>query len=74
MVVLCSKGQLVKALGMLKLHVTLPCHLQHVNDMWNGVDNVPEYRDPQAHSASEHNISFLPVAKHMPLFLFSGDL
>lgn len=39
-----------------------------------GVDNVPEYKDPQAHSASEHNIFFLPEAKHMPPSLFSGDL
>lgn len=38
------------------------------------VDNIPEYKDPQAHSASAHNISFLPVAKHMLLSLFSGDL
>lgn len=54
----------------------LLCHLYHVDNMCMpvSVDNIPEYKDPQARSASAHNKSFLPVAKHMPLSLFSGDL
>lgn len=57
-------------------YLLLPCHLHHTDTtcMPVSVDNVPEYKDPQAHSASEHNRSFLPGAKHMPPSLSSGDL
>lgn len=55
---------------------TMICRKKNDDNMYMpvNVDNIPEYKDPQAHSASEHNISSLPVAKHMPLSLFSGDL
>lgn len=66
-----------KVYGIITLNsLLLPCHLYHADNMCIpvSVDNVPECKDPQAHSASAHNKSFLPVAKHMPLSLFSGDL
>lgn len=57
-------------------YLLLPCHLHNTDTMCKpgSIDNIPEYKDPPAHSASERNISFLPVAKHMPPSLFSGDL
>lgn len=72
-----SEHQLAKSLDHYSELLTLsPCHLHHVDNMCMpvSVDNIPEYKDPQAHSASECNISFLPVAKHVLLSLFSGDL